>query len=705
MATGSAAQYAYSKLPESDSIRLIVLEPSSDLEAPVHCSLIQTTLLKYSNEIVDHYIALSYVWGDATKRAVITIEPRQQELEVTASLECALRHMRDHERPLKVWADGVCINQEDVEERNQQVAQMGRVYSTARHTIIFLGRGCPKTDLTFQLIQALEISGQLGEPSIDPASEWQGAVKILGHPWFSRIWVLQELLMSPDPWVQCGTLRIRWNVFCNRILSLGQNSDITSGKSSSEIGSLGNGFNSDPTRLSSFQSHSVLEDTNYPVSPVSPDPHEATNNKYVRRHGHPRQAHCDSFSSYGSSEGDDEIRLKKAIPEQEPEIIYREHISLNQPSEEELPVYPFVNNEREHRKRLANINELYKRYLQILHRIESRDDTSNQFFLEVLIARRGLGVKDPRDVVYGHLALNKFDKNQANIVVDYDLSCAQVYEKITRHLLKNNSQILRLSGESNHAQGSLILPSWIPDWSITNKTRYSPIRDQTPLECCFEDKMPGVFGLASMEYGEVAMVVSRSRVQYRGHADAHLLSRDHQNTLGYDLEEEVALQLCQQMIRVLADRENEPAIRRLRSGLSKEWGGEHVDRPDSFSYGILRGPIIKSAELYLQGATLAILLNGMILPVAATARPGDIIAPNFYQSVPDPASHILTLRRCQPDAEFKGHSSLFPAVRIKHVKYIGGRQEGDALNLFWNLKQFLRRGHLGVEKMVIFALH
>jgi hypothetical protein len=42
---------------------------------------------------------------------------------------------------------------------------------------------------------------------------------ILQRPWFTRVWVLQELILSPDPWVQLGTCRVRWNVFCAQLLN------------------------------------------------------------------------------------------------------------------------------------------------------------------------------------------------------------------------------------------------------------------------------------------------------------------------------------------------------------------------------------------------------------------------------------------------------------------------------------------------------
>jgi hypothetical protein len=47
--------------------------------------------------------------------------------------------MRDQTRQLHVWADGVCINQQDNEEKGKQVQQMGRVYEVAHYTVIFSG--------------------------------------------------------------------------------------------------------------------------------------------------------------------------------------------------------------------------------------------------------------------------------------------------------------------------------------------------------------------------------------------------------------------------------------------------------------------------------------------------------------------------------------------------------------------------------------
>jgi hypothetical protein len=40
---------------------------------------------------------------------------------------------------MHIWADGVCVNQTDVPERNQQVFLMRRIYSQCRRGLIYLG--------------------------------------------------------------------------------------------------------------------------------------------------------------------------------------------------------------------------------------------------------------------------------------------------------------------------------------------------------------------------------------------------------------------------------------------------------------------------------------------------------------------------------------------------------------------------------------
>lgn len=208
--------HQYKKLTEPDALRLVLLSPSRDLQSPVECDLISTTLSNCENDLIDHYTALSYVWGDPSQRAFIKVAG--QPLSITASLDTALRHLRDPSRPRRIWADAICINQNDFEERNQQVRQMASVYAIAQHTVIWIGEGTAETDELFTALKHLASQRLLGRSTVAPQMmevskqvRLSASQTILARQWFTRVWVLQELVRSRDPWVQCGTFIVKWN--------------------------------------------------------------------------------------------------------------------------------------------------------------------------------------------------------------------------------------------------------------------------------------------------------------------------------------------------------------------------------------------------------------------------------------------------------------------------------------------------------------
>lgn len=98
------------------------------------------TSLKGANKI--EYEALSYTWGDVkdlANRGEILLHG--QEHEITQNLESGLRHLRFKDKPRILWADAVCINQTDLDERVQQVSQMHQIYNPggASHVLVWLG--------------------------------------------------------------------------------------------------------------------------------------------------------------------------------------------------------------------------------------------------------------------------------------------------------------------------------------------------------------------------------------------------------------------------------------------------------------------------------------------------------------------------------------------------------------------------------------
>jgi hypothetical protein len=187
--TGS---YKYRPLAESDAIGLYEIQPSRASRSILQDHLIHTTLTECRDEAIEHFIALSYVWGDASDTTTILAD--EKPLLATKTLEVALRHLRDHKRVLRVWADAICINQSNNLERNTQIQQMGSIYQSAPHTVIFLKVADEESNLVFEWINR---SAALSDTSHEVLL--QTINHFLARPWIYRVWVFQELILSSDP--------------------------------------------------------------------------------------------------------------------------------------------------------------------------------------------------------------------------------------------------------------------------------------------------------------------------------------------------------------------------------------------------------------------------------------------------------------------------------------------------------------------------
>jgi hypothetical protein len=105
---------------------------------------------------------------------------------------------------------------------------MGNIYAAADKTVIYLGRldnaddsALRNLELYFRQLLAQDASSTKVE------SLHEQAVKsILSTPWFRRVWILQELVLSKEPLVQYGRHRVSWDEFC-RFLGLAKKQGLT----------------------------------------------------------------------------------------------------------------------------------------------------------------------------------------------------------------------------------------------------------------------------------------------------------------------------------------------------------------------------------------------------------------------------------------------------------------------------------------------
>lgn len=215
-----------SALHHEDSFRVFNLQPSEDPTSRIYGVLEEKRLQEYENELIEHFTAVSYCWGTRSQMASISVNDR--DYQVTKNAESVLRSVRDTTRVLSLWIDSICINQHDIDERKHQVSQMLRVYNAATHTIIYLGESNEQSAGSIRVLQKLhelflksEHDQAIGVDFLYPDdAEWivrkqDFKMGILSREWFTRTWVLQELIASRDPWIQCGILKMRWKDMYN----------------------------------------------------------------------------------------------------------------------------------------------------------------------------------------------------------------------------------------------------------------------------------------------------------------------------------------------------------------------------------------------------------------------------------------------------------------------------------------------------------
>ncbi|KAM7203888.1 Heterokaryon incompatibility protein (HET) domain containing protein [Rhypophila sp. PSN 637] len=150
-----STQFSYHPLEKARSeIRLLEIMPAPDRSLPLKCTIRHSALGSST------YRCLSYVWGDQKKdvkseiaitykkpilqRLKLTRRHQSSEsenfrLEIGSNLAAALVHLRRKHKRVTIWADALCINQQDDEEKNWQVGLMTQIYSTATHVHAWLG--------------------------------------------------------------------------------------------------------------------------------------------------------------------------------------------------------------------------------------------------------------------------------------------------------------------------------------------------------------------------------------------------------------------------------------------------------------------------------------------------------------------------------------------------------------------------------------
>ncbi|KAH7268548.1 heterokaryon incompatibility protein-domain-containing protein [Fusarium solani] len=204
------ASHIHDRTLDADEFRLIALVANEN-ESPA--DVIHLVLETYSDRECPEYEAVSYTWGgesgDAILRHPVYVGEYWDILLQTGNCCAMLRYLRPSRGERTLWVDAICINQKDTRERGEQVAKMGQIYSQCLQVILWLGDDIAvKTSKSFPTrhrlheLQSLHISMPTNDTSRPPNR--LTIQKLLERRYFSRAWVLQELVLAPRVVIPIG---------------------------------------------------------------------------------------------------------------------------------------------------------------------------------------------------------------------------------------------------------------------------------------------------------------------------------------------------------------------------------------------------------------------------------------------------------------------------------------------------------------------
>lgn len=221
--------YQYPDSLDKTRIRLLTLkaghqEDDIDIEIDV-----------WDLEDKPQFEALSYEWG--TSRKSHSVEVFDKQMTITPSLYAVLFQIRSSSKPLILWIDAICINQDDIEEKNQQVPHMAKIFGSAKRILVWLGPETSQSGTVLRMLSTLarlwisreverQKDGELRMLSwaeldqdeapllaIGDRALWATIYELMNRTYFERTWVVQEIALAKDPRVLSGSLEISWAYF------------------------------------------------------------------------------------------------------------------------------------------------------------------------------------------------------------------------------------------------------------------------------------------------------------------------------------------------------------------------------------------------------------------------------------------------------------------------------------------------------------
>ncbi|KAI8713758.1 HET domain-containing protein [Fusarium sp. LHS14.1] len=184
-------------------IRLLELLPG-DTTDPLVCNLV---VRDQSESPI--YEAVSWTWGKPQVKPTQVVQVNGTNVHIRPNLHACLLAFRHRSDSRMLWADAICINQDDDQEKSDQVARMSSIYHSASGVLIYLGEASEAEAALFRYFNR-ENREEPFETSLERLGMteqdlFEAHTSLYGREWWSRIWIQQEFaLPQEDPTFYLG---------------------------------------------------------------------------------------------------------------------------------------------------------------------------------------------------------------------------------------------------------------------------------------------------------------------------------------------------------------------------------------------------------------------------------------------------------------------------------------------------------------------
>lgn len=200
MADTTPVTSPYSPLRGPHCIRLLSIDEGDEGD-PLSCTLEELDLANPPPRYCS-FSALSYRWGD--EYPVFDISLNGCSVPIRENLYHFLRYARSVGWFKNLWIDAVCINQDNMVERVQQVGIMGMVYSLASNVLIWLGKRSREelraleeiSDAEYAIRYQNNLLYRKSYVDLVSPKALNGLKTLISDPYWSRKWIIQEILLG-----------------------------------------------------------------------------------------------------------------------------------------------------------------------------------------------------------------------------------------------------------------------------------------------------------------------------------------------------------------------------------------------------------------------------------------------------------------------------------------------------------------------------